>query len=61
MKLKSKEECIEAIKVINKTLLQLKSPFGATRKSQGDKFADDLIEQLKKNKQKYVEQLSHFS
>ena len=61
LKLKTKEEYIEAIKTINKTLIKLKSPNGATRKAQGDKFADSLIEQLENNRKYYIEQLEKFT
>ena len=61
LKLKTKEEYIEAIKTINTTLLKLKSPNSETRKAQGDKFADNLIEQLKNNKKYYIEQLEKFT
>lgn len=61
LKFKTKEEYIKAIKTINTTLLKLKSPSGATRKAQGDKFADSLIEQLKTNKKYYIEQLEKFT
>lgn len=61
LKLKTKEEYIEAVKTINTTLLKLKSPSGVTRKTQGDKFADSLIEQLQNNKKYYIEQLEKFT
>lgn len=61
LKLKTKEEYIEAIKTINTTILKLKSPNGATRKAQGDNFADNLIEQLKNNRKYYIEQLEKFT
>ena len=61
LKLKTKEEYIEAIKTINTTLLKLKSPNDATRKTQGDKFANSLIEQLKNNRKYYIEQLEKFT
>lgn len=59
--MKPKEECIEAIKTINLTLLKLKSPNGATRKAQGDKFANSLIEQLENNKKYYIKQLEKYT
>ena len=61
LKLKTKEEYIEAIKTINTTLLKLKSPIDATRKAQGDKFANSLIEQLENNRKYYIEQLEKFT
>ena len=60
MKLKSKEEIIEAIEVIDKTLLKLLSPKNATRQSQGDKFTDDLIAQIKRNREDYIKQLNSY-
>lgn len=60
MKLKSKEEIIEAIEVIDKTLLKLLSPQNATRQSQGDKFTDDLIAQIKRNREDYIKQLNSY-
>lgn len=61
LKLKTKEEYIEAVKTINTTLLKLKSSSGATRKAQGDKFANSLIEQLENNRKYYIEQLEKFT
>lgn len=61
LKFKTKEEYIEAINTINTTLLKLKSPNGETRKAQGDKFANSLIEQLKNNRKYYIEQLEKFT
>lgn len=61
LKLKTKEEYIEAIKTINKTLLKLKSPIDPTRVAQGDKFANSLIEQLENNRKYYIEQLEKFT
>ena len=61
LKLKTKEEYIEAIKTINKTLLKLKSPIDPTRVSQGDHFADSLIYELQNNRKYYIEQLKKFN
>lgn len=61
LKLKTKEEYIEAIKTINITLLKLKSPNDPVRKSQGDAFTNNLITQLENNKKYYIEQLEKFT
>lgn len=61
LKLKTKEEYIEAIKTIDTTLLKLKSPIDATRIAQGDDFADSLIYELQNNRKYYIEQLEKFN
>lgn len=57
--MKPKEECIEAIKIIDKTILQLKSSNNTTRRLQGDKFADNLIVTLEHNKKLYIKELQN--